>query len=224
MIEEIDATQPTLIVIRHGETKYTNKFPDLTPEGIEQIENSAIYLKNLLAKYSCFAIVASPAVRAQGSAEIFIKKSKIPTKKILISNDIRPYDIMDLDEFLEFQRPFDPKVFAEMWLNNAFFDSERNHLTEKRKDVNMRAMKFLNRYLTRVQEKKDKEPVCTILHTHTEILANYLNPVEKTPGPQNGETVIIQSNQYNPRDLTIVARSKLVKARFNSSNSFELLA
>lgn len=223
MTEYIDRTQPLIIGMRHGQTEYTNVFPDLTPTGIQQIKDSTKNIEDILALYNRFVVISSPAARAQGSTKTFIKTSGIEPEKVLVSEDLRPFDIMDLTKFLEFQEPFGSKVLAEMWLTDLFFDSEANCLTEKRKDVNKRAMNFLSGYLAKIQENVG-EPICTVLHTHTEILANYLSPVEKAPGPQNGETVILQPDKYNPKDLTIRARSKLVKARLNSSDSFELLA
>lgn len=223
MIEGVDTTQSVLIGIRHGDTKYTDQFPDLTPKGINQIKNTAEELRDILSLYNRFVIIISPAARTQGSAKMLIRTAGLSPEKILISEAIRPVDIFDLRNFLEFQKQFSTEVFADKWLFDPFFDSESNHLTEKRKDVNTRAMNFLSSYLINMRED-NKEPICTLVISHAEILANYLAPVEKTPGPRNGECVILQPDRYNPRNLTIAARSKLVKAQLNSSNRFELLA
>ena len=61
------------IFLRHGQTEYTDVFPDLTNKGVETVTNSANSIECFLKGNSNVVIVTSPAARAQGSASIIAK-------------------------------------------------------------------------------------------------------------------------------------------------------
>jgi len=61
------------IFLRHGQTDYTDIFPDLTDEGKKTIANSAATLKNIVG-YQNLILVSSPSVRARGSMSIIARK------------------------------------------------------------------------------------------------------------------------------------------------------
>lgn len=59
------------VFLRHGETDYTNVFPDLTEKGKKTISNSAICIRKAHNEYSgLLSFISSPATRALGSASI----------------------------------------------------------------------------------------------------------------------------------------------------------
>ena len=58
------------IFLRHGQTEYTDVFPDLTEQGMETIKRSARSIKPIAEEHQRISIVASPLARAQGSAAI----------------------------------------------------------------------------------------------------------------------------------------------------------
>lgn len=59
-----------VIFLRHGQTEYTDMFPDLTGQGIRTIKKSAGLIRSIIQAHQSVAIVASPMVRAQGSAAV----------------------------------------------------------------------------------------------------------------------------------------------------------
>ncbi len=59
------------VFLRHGESNYTDAFPDLTETGRRTIRRSAEEIRAIKNRHcGSFAIVSSPAVRAKGSAGI----------------------------------------------------------------------------------------------------------------------------------------------------------
>ena len=60
-----------VVFLRHGETDYTDVFPDLTEEGKRTIEESAKTIRAIKNYHPwLLSVVSSPAVRALGSASI----------------------------------------------------------------------------------------------------------------------------------------------------------
>ena len=62
-----------VIFLRHGQTNYTDVFPDLTEEGIKTITNSAELLRPFVENHQNVMIIASPMARAQGSAAVIAR-------------------------------------------------------------------------------------------------------------------------------------------------------
>lgn len=62
-----------VIFLRHGQTEYTDVFPDLTEEGVKTIAKSAELLKPFLGHCQNVVIIASPMARAHGSAAVIAK-------------------------------------------------------------------------------------------------------------------------------------------------------
>ena len=60
------------IFLRHGQTDYTDVFPDLTEEGAETITKAAESIKSIIDGQQ-ITIISSPMVRAMGSACIVAK-------------------------------------------------------------------------------------------------------------------------------------------------------
>lgn len=62
-----------VILLRHGQSEYTNIYPDITYNGVKTIVNSANLIKSLLNGDSNVVIITSPMIRAKGSADIIAK-------------------------------------------------------------------------------------------------------------------------------------------------------
>ncbi|HOW56925.1 MAG TPA: hypothetical protein PKZ12_02905 [Smithellaceae bacterium] len=86
------------VFLRHGQTEYTDKFPDLTPEGIETIERSSSLIKTIIDSLGnqCgpLAITCSEAPRACGSASIIAKELKYEVTPIQ-SSLLNPAKVLD---------------------------------------------------------------------------------------------------------------------------------
>lgn len=219
---EIDSSKSSLIFIRHGKSSYENIFPDLTEEGIEQVKKSAEGLKPFIDQYQTVHVFSSPAVRAKGSAWVFLNVIGRSEQAITEVPDLSPVKIKDFPNFLAvLNKPGYLREY-EAWLRDPILDSPEYELSEKRSEVNRRALRFLSSFALNGFEQKT--PECSFYFTHFEIMSNYLNavynhpkpfPIEQEEGPKNGEAVIFQPDKYNPRDLLVAARSKIAKIRLN---------
>ena len=58
------------IYLRHGQTNYTNIFPDLTGDGVKTIKKSATAIKLITGEHFQLSISSSPKPRAMGSASL----------------------------------------------------------------------------------------------------------------------------------------------------------
>lgn len=93
-------------IMRHGETEYTEEYPDLTELGKEQIAESARKIKEEVGPNEDVLIASSPATRARGSADIIKRELGVEAENRILKS-IRPIKIKDLEEGRE--------TFAEFW-------------------------------------------------------------------------------------------------------------
>lgn len=217
---EIDSSKSSLIFIRHGKSLYTNKFPDLTEAGVEQVRKSAEGLKPFIDQYETVHAFSSPAVRAMGSAWVFLNAIGRSEQTVTCVPDLSPVKIKDFPNFLAvLNKPGYSKEY-EAWLRDPVLDSPDNEFSERRSQVNRRALRFLSSFA--LDGFEQKPPECSLYFTHFEIILNYLNaiyrhpnpfPIEHEDGPKNGEVIIFQPDKYNPRDVLVTARSKTAKIR-----------
>lgn len=214
-MSEIDSSKTSLIFIRHGKSLYTNNFPDLTEVGIEQVSKSAESLKPFIDQYKTVHAFSSPAVRAKGSAHVFLNTIGRPEQTITDVPDLAPVKIKDFSKFLSvLNRPGLTKEY-EAWLKDPAFNDPSNEFSERRSEVNRRALRFLSSFALDGLEQKTIG--CSLYFTHFEIMSSYLNaiynhpkpfPIDDIEGPKNGEAVIFQPDKYNPRDMLVAARSR----------------
>jgi len=61
------------VFLRHGQTKYTDVFPDLTKAGTRTITKSAGLIRPFIKDHQNLVIVASPHARTLGSADVIAK-------------------------------------------------------------------------------------------------------------------------------------------------------
>lgn len=219
-MSEIDSSKTSLIFIRHGESSYTNIFPDLTDQGVAQIIKSARELKLYIDQYDIVRAFSSPAPRARGSAWVFLNAIGRSEQTVTEIPDLSPVKIKDLPKYLAIlNKPGYTKEY-EAWLKDPILDSPEHELSERRSEVNRRSLRFLSSFA--LDSFEQREPVCSLYFTHFEIILNYLNaiychpkpfPINDVEGPRNGEAIIFQPDKYNPRDMLVAARSKTAKIR-----------
>ncbi len=87
-------------VMRHGHTKYTNVYPDLTQQGLEEVSESAKKLKGLVNLEEDVVFLSSPAVRAQGTTDK-IKQEIDPEAETRVMNSIRSVHVKDMRKAVE---------------------------------------------------------------------------------------------------------------------------
>lgn len=227
MLEAIDYKRPVEIFVRHGKSEYTGKLPDLTPEGIAQVRAGAREVKPVTDCYQRLYAYSSPAQRAIGTAMEFLDEIGRPCVNIEKVDDIRPVDIYDFPRFIAaISDPNYHREYEAYMLKEEFDDpNPETRFCEPRSLIEQRVLRYLLRGVDEVAERfEDGEPLCSIHSAHFETLSRLIAPVcgrldrfpvEKEDGPRNGEVVIIQAGKYNPRDLTILARSKMARVTLN---------
>ncbi len=83
------------VFIRHGETKYTNEFPDLTDAGKETIKRAAVEIRKIHnLRPDPLRIMSSPAPRALGTAAI-ISQIMGYDQRVIRTSLLSPADVRD---------------------------------------------------------------------------------------------------------------------------------
>lgn len=128
-----------LTILRHGETTYTDKFPDLTDIGVRQAKDAGKVVK--IEENSETVIISSPKARARGTMYYLMNElgNKIGDEDIRKNNRLRSVDIKDwskaMDFFAGLQESKDPadwkikiadKAFADRQFPPDIFESQEN--------------------------------------------------------------------------------------------------
>lgn len=215
MLEGINEEQSVDIFIRHGKSKYTNEFPDLTEEGLAEIKASGADLSPLLNRYRRIRYKSSPAVRAVGSLHTFSVENGNQSPSFSLVDDIRPVDIYKFSEFMAALSDPNYHKEYEAYLLKEDFDNPdpKTQVCERRSDIRKRAIDYFINRMESEDHKEEAEPICFLNFTHFEIMSNLLAllygenefPIDHAEGPKNGEAIAIQ--KYSPREMIIYARS-----------------
>ena len=84
------------VFIRHGETDYTDKFPDLTDAGKETIKRASVRIRKIHSQRSePLRIMSSPAPRALGSAAI-ISQIMGYDQRVITASLLSPAGVRDV--------------------------------------------------------------------------------------------------------------------------------
>ncbi|MCH7883286.1 histidine phosphatase family protein [Patescibacteria group bacterium] len=152
-------------IFRHGETKYTEQYPDLTEIGKQQLEEGGEELKEEIdrSKEEIW-ISSSPAARAQGSADILAKELGIKDKRI--AKALRGVEIRDREEALKMINDIIGPEQDIAKMDKAYADDpqfeERVDVWEPRSEVEKRTLKgieIITRLFTRYgKQEKNKIP------------------------------------------------------------------
>lgn len=221
----LERSPSAIILVRHGETTYSNSFPDLTDKGRAQIEQTAVRLKPLVAEFDRVIALSSPAVRAMESRQIFLNALGISALAVKESDCIRPSDIKDLNGFLVYDKANSTPRYGQMWLTDPYL-GEDNPLIESRFSVENRASRFLTRYasfLANMSHKKS-ERYLMLATTHFEVMAPIMKaiytdlpsfPIETEDAPYLGEEVVVYIDQPERCEYRVSARGKLQSVIYN---------
>lgn len=215
--EWLNPAQSTIILIRHGASEYTDQFPDLTREGLDQIQRRASILGPLVKQYSQHMAFSSPAARARGTTQVLIEQLGMPSIPVIIEPTLSPLIVHNLPQYLAYLVKHDTPTHGENWLTNPEF--EIGTLTEPRSSVEARAHMFLDSIIRLASMDKQ----CYFAVTHLEIMAPLMRaiygteqfPINTEPAPGNGEALIIQPDQYDPRQLMMIGRGRQVLVTHN---------
>ncbi len=186
-----------VVFLRHGETNYTDVFPDLTIEGKRTIQRSAEKIKWIFENQKRkLLMVCSPAVRARGSASII-------AQYLDFQNRIRQVDLLRSVGVRDIERG---KAIMGEYLSNgghfalssAYSTDERYEnpeIFEPRSQVIQRFYKYLKRLATDMQNGTIKHFVVAV--SHYEVLHNLVEKFfrmnyEKVSPLTFGELIVIR--------------------------------
>lgn len=212
-----------LVVIRHGDTKYTEQFPDLTGRGIKQITDAAESLQDFIDRYDVCLPVTSPRARARGSAHFFLKALDLADLTPTVSRRLRSVDFKDFEKYLSYDNSHNTDIYGQMWLTDPFLAGE-NDIMESRRNVDVRSHRALAYYSARTHflAQAGQLSICRLLFTHFEVSVNALKglfttaadyPIQNHEAPRNGEAVVLKLEDIKPSIVTIAARGMERKAR-----------
>ncbi len=164
------------IFLRHGNSEYTEVYPDLTTEGRNIVLKSGEMIKKQIDGWNGDVnIVTSPTIRAIASANI-IKNSLNGTCNSCIEVDrrIRAMEVIDKKKSDDFFENL-PKEYREFKNGARKIDREynsnpiweRGDIFEKRSDIQERFVWYLRDF---VKSNRREMPPCVIHISHLEVL------------------------------------------------------
>jgi broad specificity phosphatase PhoE len=220
-----DNKKPSEIVaVRHGDSPYSDTFPDLTEEGKRQVTESALAFKDHLSEFDVVVALCSPATRAQGTAALFLETADLSNIRVRNVSALANFDIKDKDEFLDYMGRNSTSIYGELWLTDPLLAGP-NELVESRADVEKRARRFLYHYANAIARigKESNKRICALAFTHFEIGNEFLRgvfgtdsfPITEQSVLQNAEPVQIELDDPKSGILTITARGQKKKVKYD---------
>jgi broad specificity phosphatase PhoE len=156
----------TLLFLRHGKTKYTGQFPDLTEEGRQEISESAKYIAGIVGQKKSVKIVSSPQPRALGTADIIATHLGLP-HAVEEELAIRSMDFYDSEKANAIWTSFpNARAVDCAYANDPRF--EEGTVVEKRSVIQHRFFGYLGSLFERFAA--DKLPDVMIHTSHYEVL------------------------------------------------------
>lgn len=162
-----------MIFVRHGQTEYTDIFPDLTHEGKEIMHKTAAKIKKILKHWNgeC-AIISSPSSRAMGSAAI-IAEHILVKNPIVFEKRLRPMDFLKEKE----GRRVIEEILEKTTVEKAYHEDrifKDGLVFESQFDIKNRLLSFLGDILS---EKADgrHSAACYVCVAHYEVLCHLLD-------------------------------------------------
>lgn len=189
-----------ITLLRHGQTQYTNVYPDLTEEGQETVRKSAEQIAKNLKEDEDVVLVASDKARAQGTAGI-VKEVLRHDKEIRTIPGITSMAMRDPERATEMINEFlakggVPAVDLAYTHDPRFDDAE---IWEPRDEVQKRFLSNIEHAIRAFKVVARHEELPTphlIAVTHFEVLSPFLKNVfdlkhPEDPTLKNAETVEI---------------------------------
>lgn len=208
--------------VRHGHTKYTDSYPDLTEEGAKTIEKSAELLRPLISRYQNLTIIASPLARAQGSADIIADvlgyQGKIKTEP-----NIQGAIVKDRQKskaiLLEHLANGGPRALAVAYGTDPRY--EDGQVMEPRSEVRQRFLDYFAKMVGRLYVSLNL-PVCLIHVSHYETIYHIVESLfnldcKKDKPLTYGEIIEISIYDIeieNVVELVVTFRGKKITKKF----------
>lgn len=162
-----------LFFIRHAETTYSNIYPDITGQGAIQLRKTAKEIRPLITSNpkACITIVASPAMRAQGSASV-LANSLGYTNEIITETLLSDMGYVDW--------PKARQIFEQCQMNGERIEDiyeiddrfEDVHIFEPRSSVQTRFYRYMRKCHDALSNASKSQ--CIVVVSHFEILNHFL--------------------------------------------------
>lgn len=218
-----------ITIVRHGDTRYTGVYPDLTDSGIEQITAQAEILSDELDLDKEEVIfVSSPTPRTKGSMDIIKEKLGLANQETNVIKAIRGIDVKDMPRALD--------IINEVMIDGFDLTKiDRAYATEKRfeemPDVweapsnvekrSLRAIEYAIRGLTKAKELTPNREPHIIAASHFEIVDLLLakvfgrEPGDFPPGSRV-DLVFFEDEQDSKKiNMEVTFRGETKRAVFN---------
>lgn len=217
----------SILILRHGQTEYTDIYPDLTKKGVEEVQLVGNALSPYIGAFDRVIALSSPAIRAIGTADIFLSSAGVDNIKLRTSKSIENLKIKDKDRFINYLRDNSTEIDGELWLTDSLLEND-NDLAESRIDVEWRAYRFLYHYTNFLNRINSKDcSTLLVVFTHFEIGNNFLKavygeavdyPILDWPIHAHVEPIILELNDQESGIYTIRARGRKVICKCNFKN------
>lgn len=191
-IETIE-NEPKLIgritLLRHGQTEYTNVYPDLTEEGQETVRKAAEQIAKNLSEDEKVFLMASDKARAQGTAgiikEVLEHDDEIRTIPGITSMAMRNPE-RAMEEINEFLSNGGVKAVDYAYTHDPRFDNAE--VWEPRDEIQKRFLRNIEhsiRVFKRVAKHDNLPRPHLIAVTHFEVLSPFLSQIFDLNHPED---------------------------------------
>ncbi len=204
-----------ITVIRHGDTRYTGDYPDLTEQGIEQISAQADTLSDEVDQNKEEIIfVSSPTPRTRGSMDIIKEKLGLAEQRTNVVHGIRGIDVKDMPKALDIINEIMGDGFDLTKIDRAYATEKR---FEEMPDVweapsnvekrSLRALEYAIRGLIKAKELTPDRNPHIVATSHFEIVDLLLAKVfYREPGdfpPGSRVDLALFESEQNPQQINI---------------------
>lgn len=226
----------SLILVRHGEAKYTDEGRDLTPEGEEQIKRTAESLEKFLGLFDRVVMVRSPKARTLGSGVVFRETldGRLVVTSSKISSTARAVDIADDECLLLHRASMSSHGGLVYWVVDPFFQGNevRNEdgqaIGEGRLSVERRSDRLRRHYLGFLTEEQNRAgmSLALVVFTHMEVMLPFLQavytsdptfPSREDHLPKNAEPIIIETCPDRRSVFLVRARGKEERVTYDTA-------
>lgn len=218
-----------ITVIRHGDTRYTGVYPDLTEVGIRQVSDQSESLASEidLGKEEVI-LVSSPSPRTRGSMDLVKEKLGLADEKTNVVHGIRGIDVKDMSKAMEIINEVMADGFDITKIDHAYATDPRfeemPEVWEAPSNVEKRALRSLEyaiRGLLKAREINEDKIPHIVATSHFEIVDLLLakvfgrEPGDFPPGSRVDLVLFEGESDSKQIKMDITFRGETRKAAFN---------
>lgn len=221
---------------RHGETRYTDQYPDITDNAIQSAQSKGEVI--VAEKGAPEIIVHSPSVRAKGTADAIHTgiraKDDLPEVRMHQSKQIRPSDIPDREKAREMfeslgnQEEISRQHHVE---GGVFTDGELMETPESKRVRLYRALEYLIRSFVGEKSAQKKDAPHIVIVSHYELVSLLVSDIfgdlketfDRYSVPSFGQHVdvtLIRTDDPNIVTVKVDCDGKTVQRDFDRAKRF----